>query len=68
MSVAGMQKSNRATLFACFVPEMPLHSELNRDAGPPRPGASLPAAVRDDGLDVAVPRVWIHEAVRVELA
>jgi hypothetical protein len=31
-------------------------------------GQSLPSTVRDGWLDVAVPRVWIHEAVKVDLA
>jgi hypothetical protein len=33
-----------------------------------RAGGKLPAAVRDGWLDVTVPRVLIHEAVRVDLA
>jgi hypothetical protein len=33
-----------------------------------REGGRLPAAVRDGWLDVTVPRVLIHEAVRVDLA
>ena len=31
-------------------------------------GQSLPSTVRDGWLDVAVPRVWIHEVVKVDLA
>jgi hypothetical protein len=31
-------------------------------------GQTLPSTVRDGWLDVAVPRVWIHEAVKVDLA
>ncbi len=31
-------------------------------------GQTLPLTVRDGWLDVAVPRVWIHEAVKVDLA
>jgi hypothetical protein len=33
-----------------------------------RGGQRLPADVRDGWLDATVPRVWIHEAVKVELA
>ena len=33
-----------------------------------RSGQRLPASVRDGWLDVTAPRVWIHEAVRVDLA
>ena len=32
-----------------------------------RSGKDLPAAVRDGWLDVTVPRVLVHEAVRVDL-
>jgi hypothetical protein len=31
-------------------------------------GQTLPLTVRDGWLDVTVPRVWIHEAVKVDLA
>ncbi|HTF23100.1 MAG TPA: beta-galactosidase trimerization domain-containing protein [Candidatus Limnocylindria bacterium] len=31
-------------------------------------GQTLPSTVRDGWLEVAVPRVWIHEAVKVDLA
>jgi len=31
-------------------------------------GQTLPSTVRDGWLDVAVPRVWIHEVVKVDLA
>ena len=33
-----------------------------------RSGQALPLALREGWLDVTVPRVWIHEAVRVDLA
>jgi hypothetical protein len=33
-----------------------------------RAGQSLPLASRDGWLDVTVPRVWIHDAVKVDLA
>jgi len=33
-----------------------------------RSGASLPMAAQTGWLDVTIPRVWIHEAVRADLA
>ncbi len=39
-----------------------------RSASLLRSGGSLPAAARNSWLDVTVPRVFIHEAVRVDLA
>jgi hypothetical protein len=39
-----------------------------RSASLLRSGQSLPTAVRQDWLDATVPRVLIHEAVRVDLA
>ena len=33
-----------------------------------RSGQALPLAPREGWLDVTVPRVWIHEAVKVDLA